>query len=387
MESKKVGVAYLPLHWGRAPPWLFQRMVRLGRLIVKVVLDEFGEKEFLRRLSDPCWFQAFSCVLGWDFHSSGCTTVTTAVLKEISVKEELGFKVAGGKGRVSRKTPEEIVLAGEQLGLSEKKIEKLTYASRMAAKVDNVAIQAGYPLYHHAIIFTEEGDFAVIQQGMNTEDRTARRYHWISERIKSFVDEPHAAICCDVKREGVLNMVAKESREARELLVDLVKEGPRRIYRDLVALRDFPQKTLLEFAKEKKLVEEPQKSIPQRLKLLIMPESVNWKALERAYNLQVENFEGLLRVEGIGPKTVRSLALISELIYGKEVSWRDPKRYSFCVGGKDGVPYRVRKKHYDEIIKVLEEFVKKAELGKKDELMALKRLANFKEECERRLEG
>jgi hypothetical protein len=367
---EKVGIAELPLHYGKAPYWLIVRMKKLADQIITLIIDEYGQDELLRRLSNPFWFQALCCVLGYDWHSSGTTTVTTAVLKKVLRPEKHGFGVAGGKGKFSRKTPEEIEKISEALDLPIRKTEKLKYASRMGAKVDNTAIQAGYPLYHHAFFFSEKGKWTIIQQGMNVEDRTARRYHWISEKVKSFVEEPHSAVCCDVMKENVLDMTSKRSKEARKISVDLVKEGPRRIKNDLLSLRPIYQKSLKEF-------------LPMKVKedfvvhILKMPKNVNWNALKKAYDFQPKNYEELIGIRGIGPATVRGLALISEIIYGSPPSWKDPCKYTFCVGGKDGVPYPVKRKTYDEIVTTLEDIIKTAEVGRKDKLNALKRLTFF----------
>ncbi len=364
---KKVGITELPLHYGKAPYWLIIRMRRLAEKIITLIIREYGYEELFKRLANPFWFQALSCVLGYDWHSSGTTTVTTAVIKAIARPEELGFAVAGGKGKVSRKTPEEIEKISEIFNLSTKKTEKLVYASRVAAKVDNSLIQAGYPLYHHAFFFTEKGKWVVIQQGMSVEDQTARRYHWISEKVKSFVEEPHAAICCDVKKKDVLDMTAKQSEEARKICVDLVKEGIRRIRNDLLSLKPIYQKSLREFLPGK---------IKEEFKVyaLKMPKNVNWNALKEAYDFQPKDYEELIGLKGIGPATIRGLALVSEIIYGSPPSWRDPVKYSFAYGGKDGVPRPVDRRAMDESIKFLDEVIKEAELKKKEKLEALKRL-------------
>ncbi len=363
---EKVGIAELPLHWGKAPRWLFNRMVKLAKCIAEVIVYEYGKEELLKRLSNPYWFQAFSCVLGWDFHSSGSTTVTLGALKAALKPEEHEIGIAGGKGKVSRKTPEEIKKIGDIFNLSTKNIEKLAYSSRMVAKVDNSLIQAGYPLYHHTFIFTENGKWVVVQQGFDVNNQTARRYHWISESVKSFVEEPHAAICCDIKKENVLDMTSKQSKEARKISVDLVREGPNRIRNDLLSLRPIYQKSLKEFL--------PVKAKDFVVHVLKMPKNVNWDALKKAYDFQPKNYEELIGIKGIGPSTVRGLALVSEIIYGSPPSWKDPVKYSFAYGGKDGVPKPVDRKAMDESIKFLDEILKQAEIEKKEKLEALKRL-------------
>ena len=239
---KRTGTVNLPLHSGKAPRWLFERMVKLAKEITEIIVYEYSQKEFLRRISDPYWFQAFSCVLGYDWHSSGTTTVTCGALKMAIDPEEYGLVVTGGKGATSRKAPSEIERFGEVFSLSSKKIENLKYSSMMSAKVDNSCIQDSYQLYHHSFIFTEKGDWAVVQQGMS--DRYARRYHWISDTVKSFVEEPHTGICCDERKDGVLDMTANESEETRRVSVDLIRDNPKHLEKFFTS-RD--QKLLEEF--------------------------------------------------------------------------------------------------------------------------------------------
>ena len=367
---RKVGFASLPLHGGRAPRWLVTRMVKLAREIVAIIVDEFGRVEFLRRISDPHWFQAFGCVLGYDWHSSGVTTVVTGVLRTAIKPEDFGLAVCGGKGKRSREVPSEIERVAEEFGLSTVKIDELKRASRMCAKVDNAAIQAGYPLYHHAFFVAEDGDWAVIQQGMNVQDRTARRYHWLSEKVETFVVEPHNAIVGDVKRERALDMTSKESEGCRKICVDLSKDKPQKVMKMLKSIRPSYQKSLQEWITEAKWKEYVVNS-------LYMPLNLNWEALKKAYEFQPKNYEELLEIKGVGPATVRGLALISELIYGEPPSWKDPVKYSFAYGGKDGVPFPVNRRAMDKSIKILEEAVRKAEVGDKEKLMAIKRLRKF----------
>jgi len=366
----RTGIASLPLHGGRAPRWLVVRMTKLTREIVAIIIDEFGRDEFLRRISDPHWFQAFGCVLGYDWHSSGVTTVVTGVLKSALDPEEYGVAVCGGKGKTSLKTPFEIGEVGEKLGLSTDYIQRLKYASRMSAKVDNAAVQDGYQLYHHAFIVCEDGNWAVIQQGMNVDDRTARRYHWLSEQVENFIVEPHNAIVGDVKREKALDMTAKESEGCRKISIDLAREKPKKILNMLKAIRPTYQKSLAEWI--------PNMKVRQYVaSMLYMPRNLNWNALKRVYEFQPRNYEELLGIEGVGPATVRGLALISELIYGEKPSWKDPVKYSFAYGGKDGVPYPVDREAMDESVKILEDAVRMARLGDKEKLKALKRLRKY----------
>ncbi len=365
-----MGIARLPLHGGKAPSWLVVRMVKLAKEMVTIIVNEYGSETFLRRVSDPFWFQALGCVLGYDWHSSGVTTVLTGVLKSAINPEELGLAVCGGKGKTSLQTPTEIGHVGEKFSFSSDKVNSLKYASQMSAKVDNTAIQAGYPLYHHAFFVTEKGNWAVVQQGMSVKDRTARRYHWLSEHVENFVVEPHDAILGDVRREAALNMTAKESEGCRKASVDIAKEEPRRIARMLLSIRPACQKSLQEWmpnAEHKEYVAN----------VLSMPHTINWDAVKRAYEFQPKNYEELISLRGIGPATVRALALISELIYGEPPSWKDPVKYSFAVGGKDGVPYPVDKPTYDETIGILENAIKQARVGSKEQMNAIRRLSNL----------
>jgi len=370
---KRTGFAELPLHRGKAPQWLVKRMTQLAKGIITVVIDEYGRDIFLERISDPYWFQALGCVLGYDWHSSGVTTVLTGVLRTAAKQEEFGFAVCGGKGKSSMKTPSEIGVVGEEFRFSTHEIDLLKYASRMSAKVDNTAIQAGYPLYHHAFFITEDRKWAVIQQGMSVTDRTARRYHWLSEHMSDFVVEPHKAIVGDRKRAVALNMTANESECCRRTSVDIMKEKPRKVVRMLKSIRPAYQKSLQEWVPIG-LEEGPNELIADYLS---MPATINWKALCKAYEFQPRNYEELLGIKGIGPATVRGLALISELVYGKKPSWKDPVKYSFAYGGKDGVPFPVDKKAMDDSIRVLKESIENARLGNREKLNSLQRLRRF----------
>ncbi|MDI6642692.1 MAG: DUF763 domain-containing protein [Candidatus Hodarchaeaceae archaeon] len=366
---KRVGVAELPLHGGRCPPWLFSHMKRLGGAISEIIVQEYGRQELLRRLADPFFFQALGCVLGYDWHSSGLTTVTMGALKEAIEPEELGISVCGGKGRASKRTPSEIQKLADVFSISSKKVEDLKYASRMAAKVDNACVQDGYQLYHHAFVLSEDGDWAVIQQGMH--DRLARRYHWLSEGIRSFVEEPHSGIIGDRREEVVLDMTARESEETRKASVDLVRDNPKRL---LPYVREAEQRSLDEYFKRS----------PQVLKL-VMPTShaitkltkQTVAALQRAYELQPKDYEELVAIRGLGPKAVRALALVSDLIYGKPPSWRDPAKFSFAHGGKDAIPYPVDRKTYQKTIEILEGTIQAIKVGQKEKLSAVRRLHEF----------
>ena len=356
--GKRTGYASLPLHGGKAPPWLFSRMVLLSREILAHIVAEYGAREVLRRLSDPFWFQAFGCVLGFDWHSSGVTTTVCGAVKE-SLREtgyEWGIFAAGGKGAASRKSPAQITAACEYLGRDP---DTLLHASRTAAKVDNAAVQDGYQLYHHVMLFTASGDWAVVQQGMSDRTSTARRYHWLSEHVTSFVDEPHEAVCCDV-RGTTLNLVASESRDVRAACTELAALPPETTLNTLERCPD------LQMPARHGLFPELDVDTRYLSKILL-------KTYERA----PEDFETLLGIEGVGPKTLRSLALASELIYGTPASTRDPARFAFAVGGKDGVPFPVDRAVYDRTIAVLRRAVDRARIDRSERVAALKRLAAF----------
>ncbi len=354
---RRTGVADLPLHGGKAPRWLFSRMVRLSRAISLVVIEEFGPEELLKRLADPFWFQAFGCVLGFDWHSSGLTTTVCGALKEglRPVALEAGIFVCGGKARASRKTPDEIVFWAEKAALPDS-FKGLVRASRLAAKVDNTALQDGFNLYHHAFFFTKNGAWAVIQQGMNEKTSYARRYHWLGERVKSFVCEPHAGIVSQEKAGEVLNLVAQESESAREVITELSKAPPKE------TLRELKKISHLEFPRRHSLTEAD-----------LLPKGIE-KVLLSTYEKAPKKFEEVLEVRGLGPKSLRALALLSELIYEAPVSRRDPARYAFAHGGKDGHPYPVDRKVYDQTIAYLEEILAKAKLGPLEKEKAFYRL-------------
>lgn len=366
---QRTGIANLPLHPGKAPRWLFKRMVLLSRGIVDVIVYEYGKDEFLRRISDPFWFQALACVLAWDWNSSGATTVTCGALKEAINPEEFGFAIAGGKSKASRKTIEEIEQIGDLYNLSTTTIKELQYSSRMAAKVDNTAIQDGYNLYHHVFIFSENGKWVVIQQGLCDETSYARRYHWLSDRVDSFVCEPHNTIVGDDYQEKVLDMTAKQSISAQKISIDLVNDKPLHLRHDWAELtRPENQRTLDNWL-------YPQQN-KQPLEHLDMPRSINWQKMREIYDIQPTNYEELLSIPGVGPNTVRALALISDLLYGEAPSWKDPIRFTFAHGGKDKLPHAVDLPTYAISIGMLEDAVKQAKIGNNEKRHALKRLRN-----------
>jgi len=351
----RTGIANLPLHYGKAPRWLFDRMVKLAREITIAIVADFGAEEMLRRLSHPYWFQAFGCILGFDWHSSGVTTTLCGALKEgiKGLEGDLGLFVAGGKGKTSRQTPSEIANWGELTSIDP---VPLVYASRMSAKIDSSAVQDGYQLYHHVFLFTSRGAWAVVQQGMNEATRYARRYHWLGEAVTDFVNEPHSAILSEVRGKA-LNLVAAESDSARTTITE-------------IAAKEKPQNILTELKKIKTL------NLPSRHYLStedLHPDSLS-RILLSTYERQPSSFEELVGLKGVGAKTIRALSLISELVHGVVPSYRDPARYSFAHGGKDGIPYPVDRKTYDQSIELLRKAINKTKLGIREKNEAINRL-------------
>ncbi|ABL78589.1 DUF763 domain-containing protein [Thermofilum pendens] len=352
----KTGVAELPLHDGSVPRWLIARMERLAGILVEMIVEEYGTRGLLERLADPVYFQAINNIIGMDWDSSGSTTVTTAVLKKVLEERELGVKACGGKGSSSRKAPEEIRLHAEKYGLDPSGLVSTSY---LVAKVDSAALQAGYQLYHHAFFFDEEGRWAVVQQGMKPSTRTARRYHWFSERVGDVTVEPHSGIH-GFREPFALNTVAAEAGEFRRLVVDLVGEGASRLERlvseALRVLEGYsPLVSYAPYSAEKA------RSLRERMRRLGKP-SLSREALASLAGRGVESFRDILAAKAVGPSAIRALALVAELVYETPPSWRDPVthqvdpfKFAYAVGGKDGVPFPVDRKTYDELISILEE--------------------------------
>ncbi len=366
--SRHTGYASLPLHSGKAPAWLFGRMVRLSREIVLYIASEYSTREVLRRLSDPFWFQAFGCVLGFDWHSSGVTTTVCGAVKEglKDVERELGLFVAGGKGKTSRRAPQEIADACEGVGRDP---APLVYASRTAAKVDSAAVQDGYQLYHHAFFFTAAGEWCVVQQGMCDENGMARRYHWLSEHVESFVDEPHDAVCCDARDEHTLDLVAHDNARVRSNSAALAREKPD-VTIEALRRSDRPMPPRI----------RRELTLPRRHALLpefdVAPGYLE-KILIKTYERAPEDFETLLGIEGVGPQTLRALALASELVHGTAATLRDPARFAFAHGGKDGIPFPVDKITYDKTIEVLHRAINRSAIDRSEKVGAFRRLANL----------
>lgn len=376
------GIATFTLDSGKCPKWLFERMVKLGREMVWVMAAEYGPDEFIRRISDPVWFQSLGTVLAFDWNASGLTTILTAALKEAMRGQEkkLGLFICGGKGRTSLKTLDEIKNWGGVLPLPEPEVNNLVYNSRMAAKVDSALIQDGFQIYHHSFFFSRSGAWAVVQQGMNTVNQTARRYHWYSGKITDLVCEPHSGIISQIKTP-TLNLTASESHKTRQISTELVQGNYPSLMKDIQILRKHSTEvsqmlalklgqqniTLLhlanrEFYHHPVLNEDFSKS-----KYL---EKIFYKACE----VKPKNYESLLAMEGVGPKTMRALSLVSEVIYGAKPSYEDPARYSFAHGGKDATPYPVDRQTYDTTINFFYRLIQKMKLPYSEKQHLLKKI-------------
>jgi len=378
-------------------------MIRLSYAISKVIIDEYGQREFLKRLSDPLWFQAFGCVLGFDWHSSGVTTVVTGVLKQ-SIKENVHcISIAGGKGKRSLDTKNEIpLLAEKNYNLSSSKIDELLYASKIAAKIDNAALQDGYSLYHHVIFFDEYGNWAIVQQGMNSSNKMARRYHWISDNLKSFVTEPHVGIISENRNPNTLNMTSIDSNENQKICVDLVNSNINNLQSSVYKVLEITKKnastkintldnwivpqidntnnhaaSTMESQGEYKSNNRVNMKSNSLREHYEMPRRLDWNIFRKAYDIQPKNYEQLISIPGIGPSSVRALSLIGEIIFGTSASWQDPVKYNFAHGGKDGVPYPVARKIYDKSISYLYSAIEGAEIQREERIDTLKKLAEF----------
>lgn len=347
---KRSGSATLPLHYGYVPQWLYERMAKLGFAVFEVLLNDYGKDEVIRRMSDPFWFQSLGAVMGMDWHSSGVTTSVMGALKRAvnPHSKSLGIYIAGGKGKFSLETPNELLKIADLTGLNGSELVK---ASKLSAKVDNTAIQDGYQLYTHNFILSDEGKWSVIQQGMNAKDKTARRYHWHSENLKSFVDEPHTGICG--KNQGIiLDLTAKSAQENRHGILEISHEAPEKIMKEVSLI------------------------LPAHHD--VQASDVNLKRLgamlAMTREMQPENFEDLLLLKGVGPRMMQSLALVSEVIHGAPSRFQDPARFSFAHGSKDGHPFPVPTKIYDETLEILRSGIEKSKLGNSDKMQAIKKL-------------
>jgi len=357
---KRSGTADMPLHYGHVPKWLSERMSRLGLAITEAIIAEYGTGEVLRRLSDPFWFQSLGAVMGMDWHSSGITTSVMGALKSSinPLSRELGIYICGGKGKSSKNTPQELLLYSDRNGLDG---NSLVRCSKLSAKVDNTAVQDGFQLYMHSFIVNTDGLWTVVQQGMRDDSSTARRYHWHSSAMESFVDAPHTAICG--QNQGmILNMVAKEAMPARQSVLSMTAEHPNRMIAEvqhLVMPRHHDVR-----AKDIDL---------KRLGAML------WLTHDK----QPADFEELLLLQGMGPRTLQSMALVSEVIYGTPSRFSDPARFSFANGGKDGHPFPVPVNVYDETLKVLSNAISKAKIGETDKLHAIQKLSELSYQAEK----
>ncbi|MBV8237381.1 MAG: DUF763 domain-containing protein [Sphingomonas sp.] len=367
--GRRAGSADLPLHGGRVPAWLGQRMTRLGAIIAQAIVVEYGRDELLRRLAHPFWFQSFGAVMGMDWHSSGITTSVIGALKRglAPLSDELGIHVCGGRGRHSRATPQELAAVGDRTGINGAALGRV---SRLVAKVDNAAVQDGFDLYLHGFIVADDGRWVVVQQGMNGDRRQARRYHWQSEGLESFVDAPHAAI--EGHHQGrIINLADRRAAASRDRQLELLADiGPTGIARELARLED---KTGTAPATEPLL---PHLVLPDRHE--VRAEDIVDRRLHAAFAAAAErgpaDFADLLLVPGVGARTVRALALVAEVVHGAPCRFSDPARFSLAHGGKDRHPYPVPTKVYDHTIAVMKSAVLKAKLGNEEELAAIRRL-------------
>lgn len=357
---KRSGSADLPLHYGYVPIWLAERMAKLGLAVVENIVLDYGRNEVLKRLSDPFWFQSLGAVMGMDWHSSGITTSVMAALKR-SVNphsKELGIYICGGKGKYSRQTPDELLRIGDMTGLDGNYLVK---CSKLSAKVDNTAVQDGFQIYMHNFIVSSSGQWTVVQQGMSDAAGTARRYHWHSEAMTTFLDDPHTSIYG--RNAGlILNMADSRANASREAIMQIAAE--------------HPDKMLGEISK---LVMPAHHDVRQKDVDLKRLGAVLWLAHEN----QPKDFEGLLQLQGLGPRTLQSLALVSEVIHGAPSRFTDPARFSFAHGGKDGHPFPVPTKVYDETIGVLQTAIHKAKLGQTEKNDAIKRLSKIAQQAEK----
>jgi uncharacterized protein len=376
--ARRTGSADLPLHGGRVPPWLAERMALLGAIICQAIVHHYGRDEFLQRLSHPFWFQSFGAVMGMDWHSSGITTSVIGALKRglAPLQGELGIHVCGGRGKHSRRTPEELKVLSDRLGFDG---QALIRASRLVAKVDSAAVQDGFDLYLHGFFVTDDGKWTVVQQGMNGDKRQARRYHWHSEGVKSFVDEPHSAIDGPVQGE-IINLTDRRAEGSRQAQLDLLSAlGPDGIAREYAS-----------FATQA----PAQPELPH----LVMPAHHEVRSgdvfirrlhgtLAAAAERGPADFSDLLLTPGVGARTVQSLAMVAEIVHGAPYRFGDPARFSLAHGGKDRHPYPVPIKVYDETIRVLKSAVQKAKLGRDEEMQALKRLDHQARQLEQTVTG
>jgi hypothetical protein len=396
---KRSGSADLPLHGGRVPAWLGERMTRLGAVMAEAIVHHYGRDELLRRLAHPFWFQSFGAVMGMDWHSSGITTSVIGALKRglNPLAGELGIHVCGGRGKHSRQTPAELIAAGDRAGFDGADLAK---ASRLVAKVDSAAVQDGFDLYLHGFIVTDDGSWTVVQQGMNGASRTARRYHWLSEGLKSFVDAPHAAI--EGQAQGnIVNLADRRAEASRRAQLALLAElGPEKLAREAAALSSSPafagegdraKRGGGAFAQATETAEPllPHLNLPDHHD--VRKEDVILRRLHATLAAAAEcgpkDFPELLLVPGVGARTIQSLAMVAEVIHGAPCRFADPARFSLAHGGKDRHPYPVPTRVYDKTIGILKTAVTNAKLGNDEKLGAIRRLDEQARRLERHAAG
>lgn len=385
------GIATFTLDYGQCPPWLFQRMVKLGREMTRVLVDEYGPDEFVKRIADPVWFQSLGTVLAFDWNASGLTTILTAALKEAirGQESDLGIFICGGKGKTSRKTPDEISHWGERLNLSIPVTDNLANTSKMAAKVDSSLVQDGYQIYHHSLFFTlkktptgkQIGSWAVVQQGMNTASQSARRYHWWSDTSHDLINEPHAGIASQAFLPQTLNLTTSQSGQNRDLSVELVGSGFPALDKDIRILRKHSSQLSQTIAFSRagqqytylQLFDQDFHHHPVE-KEDFWQSSYLDKILQLLCDLKPQTYQQLLATPGVGPKTIRALSLVAEVIYGAQPSYIDPARYSFAHGGKDHIPYPIDRPTYDQTISILRQAMSRTHLSSGEKDQAVKRL-------------
>jgi hypothetical protein len=341
-------------------------MIPMASALCKFIVDEFGTSELLLRLSDPVWFQALSNVLGYDWDSSGSTTVTCGVLKSALSFETHDMVGIGGKGLASKKVPQQL-RALEDYGLDG---SSLVDISKAVAKVDNAGVQDGYQLYQHLFFVDSEENWTVVQQGMDHKNNDARRYHWTAKETKSYIDEPHTGLISGQVKDCTLDMTSKNSNACRKVSIDIVREDPARVRRYFEDIKSYGESTLIPWLDG----DGPNCTLPS---YKVVPIRMNWNAVREAYETQPDNYEDVLLMDGLGPATIRGLSLIAEMIFGAPPSWSDPVRMCFAFGGKDGVPFPVPRKDYDKAIDFMEQVLNDAKIGRRDKVLGFKRLREF----------
>lgn len=379
------GIATFGLDYGKCPKWLFERMVKLGRQMTEIIVQEYGPDEFIKRMADPVWFQSLGTVLAFDWNASGLTTILTAALKEAirGQQRNLGLFICGGKGKTSLKTPDEIEIGGGALNLNPVNVNNLVYNSKMAAKVDSALLQDGFQIYHHSFLFSKSGAWTVIQQGMNTTNATARRYHWYSKKVSDLVCEPHSGIISQIQ-SPTLNLTARQSDQTRAMSTELVQNNYWALMKDVKILRknfnDLSQTISIKNGQQQltfmNLETKEFKWHPVVEENFSKSKYLD-KILYQACEQKPKNYENLLALRGVGPKTMRALSLISEIIYGAKPSYEDPARYSFAHGGKDATPYPVDRETYDASIEFFNKIIEKLRIPN-SEKMTIKSKLNKK---------